>query len=114
MTSKTDKELESQQKLLESCRKLSTELNCHGRVEPVHFPQETNLSLEQRLVLAMMTNPKPHIERLLKNGADLQHRLQNGLSVYEIGLAHRPELKDLLDLYAGTELSAKKKPKNSA
>lgn len=98
MTSQDNKK-EEHLEFLEECRKLSMKEGFHGPVDPVHFPQGAHLSLEDRLALAIMTNPPSKIERMLKNGADLNYQLPNGTTLYHLAEIHRPELKDMMDKY---------------
>ncbi|MGE4348572.1 MAG: hypothetical protein AB7D28_02260 [Candidatus Berkiella sp.] len=110
MSTQNDKESQYRKKLIESCRKLSVDLDFHGSVEPFSFENESYLSLEDRLCIAIVMGSKETVMRTLELGADANH-VQKGMSIYQLAEVHkRAELLPLLKTF-GAKPHSNQKPK---
>lgn len=114
MGTQNDKELQYRKELIESCRKLSVDLDFHGCVEQFSFENDPHLSLEDRLCIAIIMGSKETVKRTLELGADANH-IQKGMSIYQLAEVHeRAELLPLLKTFgAKPHLNKKPKKRNS-
>lgn len=112
MGTQSDKESEYRKELIESCRKLSIDLDFHGNVEEFTFENDPHLSLEDRLCIAIIMGSKETVKRTLELGADANH-VQKGLSVYQLAEVHaRAELLPILKTF-GAKSQPNRKPKKT-
>ena len=114
MSTQNDKESQYRKELMDSCRKLSIDLDFHGSVERFSFENDSHLSLEDRLCIAVMMGSKETVKRTLELGADANH-VQKGISIYKLAEVYqRAELLPILKTFGAKPHSSRKPKKNNS